>query len=294
MVSTLNSLDGRIKANAAIVPAGTNGAVSVYVTDPTHVILDIDGYFVPARTSTLAFYPLTPCRVADTRNAPSALGGPSLRGGAFRAFPILSSFCSIPPNAAAYSLNFTAGPHGPLGYLTVWPTGQPQPLVSTLNALTGAVTANAAIVPVGSAGEISVYASNDTDMVIDVNGYFAPPASGGLSLYTLTPCRVLDTRTSTGAFTGILVVNVTGSVCGALPAAAQGFVLTATVVPAGSLGYLSLWPNGQAEPLASTLNALDGAITSNTAVVPTTNGLIDALATNPTQLILDISGYFAP
>jgi hypothetical protein len=28
--------------------------------------------------------------------------------------------------------------------------------------------------------------------------------------------------------------------------------------------------------------------------VPTTNGSIDAYATNPTQLVLDISGYFAP
>jgi hypothetical protein len=34
-------------ANAAIVPAGTNGAISVYVTDPTHVVIDINGYFAP-------------------------------------------------------------------------------------------------------------------------------------------------------------------------------------------------------------------------------------------------------
>ena len=32
-------------ANAAIVPAGTNGAISVFVTNQTHVILDTDGYF---------------------------------------------------------------------------------------------------------------------------------------------------------------------------------------------------------------------------------------------------------
>ena len=36
----MNSLDGRVKANAAIVPAGTSGAVSVYVTDTTDVIVD--------------------------------------------------------------------------------------------------------------------------------------------------------------------------------------------------------------------------------------------------------------
>jgi hypothetical protein len=34
-------------ANAAIVPAGTDAAISVYVTHPTQVILDINGYFAP-------------------------------------------------------------------------------------------------------------------------------------------------------------------------------------------------------------------------------------------------------
>ncbi len=77
-------------------------------------------------------------------------------------------------------------------------------------------------------------------------------------------------------------------------AAAQAFVLNATVVPQGSLGYLTLWPDGGPRPLVSTLNAVDGAITSNMAIVPTTNGWIDAFALNPTQLVLDSSGYFGP
>ena len=46
-VSTLNSFDGAVVANAAIVLAGANGAISVYVTHPTHAILDINGYFAP-------------------------------------------------------------------------------------------------------------------------------------------------------------------------------------------------------------------------------------------------------
>jgi hypothetical protein len=60
------------------------------------------------------------------------------------------------------------------------------------------------------------------------------------------------------------------------------------------LGYLTLWPNGTPQPLVSTLNAVDGAITSNMAIVSTTNGWIDAYALNPTQLVLDSSAYFAP
>jgi hypothetical protein len=35
------------------------------------------------------------------------------------------------------------------------------------------VLANAAIVPAGTNGEIAVYVSNTTDLIIDINGYFA-------------------------------------------------------------------------------------------------------------------------
>jgi hypothetical protein len=165
-----------------------------------------------------------------------------------------------------------------------------------LNAPTGTVTANAANVPAGSGGEISAFAYNDTDLLIDVDGYFAPPGQGGLSLYPLAPCRVLDTRSGNGAFNGALnpPVDVLGSPCG-VPSQSQAYVLNATVVPVGSLGYLTLWPDGQQQPGVSTLNAYDGAITSNMAIVPAgNNGKIDAFAYGTTNLILDISSYFAP
>jgi hypothetical protein len=292
-VSTLNS-DGRIKASAAITAAGTNGGVNLFVSDPTHVILDISGYFVPAGTaSALAFYTVAPCRIADTRNATAALGGPSLAGGVSRDFPVLSSSCGIPSDAKAYSLNVTAIPKGPLAYLSVFPSGQALPLVSTLNAPTGAVEANAAIVPAGADGEVSVFAYNDADVVLDVNGYFAEEGATGLSLYTVPPCRVLDTRTASQPLNGTLAISVEGSTC-APPSTAQAYVVNATVVPSGSLAYLTLWPVGETQPLVSTLNAGDGAITSNMAIVPTTNGSINVFSYSSTHLILDLSSYFAP
>jgi hypothetical protein len=302
LVSTLDSLDGRVKANAAIVPAGVSGAVSVFVSDTSNVVLDIDGYFAPSGSSTLTFYHLAPCRVADTRknNFPQGLGAPHLSGQQARDFPVLNATsCNIPNTAQAYSLNFTAVPYPSLGdllgYLEIWPKGnQPPHPVSTLNNPTGTIVANAAIVPAGTGGEITAFASNDTDLVIDINGYFAPPGSDGLSLYPVAPCRVLDTRKASGAFIGQLTVNVVGSVC-APPSTAQAYVFNATVVPVGSLGYLTLWPDdGSQRPVVSTLDAIDGAITSNMAIVPTNNGEINAYASDLTQLILDISSYFAP
>jgi YVTN family beta-propeller protein len=300
IVATLNSLDGRIKADAAIVPAGYQGAVSIYVTNTTNVILDINGYFAPVSGSTLAFYPLTPCRVADTRNSgfPQGLGPPFLPGHTERQFPILNATtCNIPTSAEAYSLNFSVVPHGGLGYLTVWPTGQTRPLVSTLNDVPGTIIANAAIVPAGTGGDVSVYPSNDTDVIIDINGYFGPAGPGGLSLYPVAPCRVIDTRAvgSGQPFTGTLSppVDVVDSPC-LTPATAKAYVFNATVVPSGALGYLTLWPDGETRPTVSTLNALDGSITNNMAIVPTSNGKVDAFAAGITQLILDISSYFAP
>jgi hypothetical protein len=293
LVSLLNSGDGRIKANATILPAGLNGGVSIYVTQTSNVLLDINGYFIAGSSSALSFYPITPCRVADTRLPNAPLGGPYLSGGVGRTFPVLSGTCNIPATAKAYSLNFTAIPRGALYFLSTWPTGNSQPLVSTLNAFTGVITANASIVPAGVAGAINVYASNDADVAVDINGYFAPAASGGLSLYPLTPCRVLDTRNSSGLFNGVLTVNVTGSACG-VPPVALSFVFNATVVPPGVLYFLTLWPTGQPQPPVSTLNAFDGSLTSNMAFVPATSGSISAFSSNSTQMFLDISGYFAP
>ena len=294
VVSTLNSGDGRVKANATITPAGTNGGVSVFASDATQFILDIDGYFVPAGTSAsgLEFYPLTPCRIADTRNATGPLGGPAIAANDARAFPVQSSDCDIPVTAEAYSLNITAVPHQSLGFLTAWPTGENQPVVSTLNASTGAVTANAAIVPAGAGGDVSIFVSDASDVILDVDGYFAPPATGGLSLYTVAPCRAIDTRNSS-AIDGTLTVPIHGSAC-APPTTAQAYVLNATVIPASTLSYLTLWAAGGAQPAVSTLNANDGAVTSNMAIVPTTNGSVNAFATDSTQLLLDLSSYFAP
>jgi len=292
LVATLTS-DGRIKANSAIVVAGLSGGINALVSQAAHLVLDISGYFVAGNSAALEYFPMTPCRVADTRFANGAFGTPYLSAGVARSFPILSSTCNFPSTALAYSLNVTAVPHGPLGALTVWPAGATEPLASTLNAVNGVTTGNAAVVQGGTGGAINVLASNDTDLVIDANGYFAAPATGGLSLYTLTPCRVLDTRLSSGLYTGTLVVNVTGSPC-SVPSSAQAFVFSATVVPTGPLGGLIMWAAGQSQPLVATLNAVDGVVTSNMAIVPTVNGSVNAFASNPTQLVLDISSYFAP
>lgn len=199
-------------------------------------------------------------------------------------------------NGSRYALNYTAVPKTPLSWLTTWPAGQQRPLVSTLNAPTGAITANAALVPAGNNGNVSVYVTNDTDLIIDISGYFAPPATGGISLYNLVSCRVYDSRTGTGAqpILNSTTINVAGSGCNA-PADAHSYIFNATAVPTNLMLYLTLWPHGDGEqPIASTLNALDGVVSSNMAIVPATDGFINADTSHSTYLIFDILGYFAP
>lgn len=123
------------------------------------------------------FVAVTPCRVLDTRLATQTtngpLPGPSMIAGSTRSFPF-PQVCGLPATAAAYSINVTVVPPTGkgLGYLTLFPTGVAQPVVSTLNDFQNTVVANAAIVPAGTNGEVSVYVTDQTDIVIDVNGYF--------------------------------------------------------------------------------------------------------------------------
>jgi len=97
-----------------------------------------------------------------------------------------------------------------------------------------------------------------------------------LSLFPTVPCWVFDTRKvgSGQPFSGTLAppVDVVDSPCG-IPNTAQAYVFNATVVPSGNLSYLTLWPDSEGQPVVSTLNAADGRITSNMAIVPNLVGL---------------------
>jgi hypothetical protein len=285
-------------ANAAIVPAGTNGAINAYALNDVDLVVDINGYFTAPTSGALQFYPLAPCRVLDTRSPNGALGGPSLNWNS-RSFPIPSSACGVPANASAYALNVTAVPYGPLLYLTAWPTGQTQPNASTLNSVDGAILANAAIVPAGAGGSVSFYGAGAADLVVDINGYFAPPAPGGLNFYPISPCRLVDTRNANGPLGGPIIgayasrsFALPAGSCG-LPSSASAYSLNMTAVPSGYLAYLTTWPAGQTQPNVSTLNDTKGIPLANAALVRAgTGGAINVFVTAPSHVVIDANGYF--
>src|SRR6202789_2811485 len=275
IVSTLNSPDGRIKANAAIVAGGNGGEISVYASDTTDLVLDVSGYFNAVTTADV-YVPITPCRIVDTRvNNGTSFGAPSLVAGQQRTFEIANSTCNLPAaalaNGGAVSLNVTTVPIAdhPVSYVTVWGTSETEPqtpIISTMNVPTGTVVANAALVSINpsTSESVSVYATDNTDIILDLTGYFAPAslAPSGLSLYTLPPCRVLDTRPTSGEFQGELTVPFTSGNNCSIPTNPQAYVVNTKVVPSGSLGFLNVWPDATQQPLGSTLSAEDGFVTS--------------------------------
>ena len=307
-VSTLNSPDGTVIANAAIVPNDPNGNIRVTTGESTDLIIDTNGYFAPSNGSELAFYPVTPCRIVDTRTGygkSGAFGPPALAAYSGRTFPIRSSSCNVPVNAQAYALNLTVVPPGPLSFLSIWPADKPFPGVSTLNSNDGSIIANAAIVPAAGNGDVTITAGNATDFIMDINGYFAAPAApGALHFYSVPPCRVADTRASQG-FTGPFGPPALSPYQGRsfpiqqgacfIPSTAKAYSLNFTVVPQGPLSFLSAWPSDKPFPGVSTLNSPKGLAIANAAIVPAAaNGSITVTAGNPTDLIIDIDGYFAP
>ncbi len=127
--------------------------------------------------SQLSFISIAPCRAVDTRASAGfsgQFGAPTMASGETRSFQLWNgaNCTGIPSNAQAYSVNVTVVPPGPLYYLSTWATGSAQPLVSTLNAPFGGVVANAAMIPAGTNGAVSIFVTNTTDVIVDVTGYY--------------------------------------------------------------------------------------------------------------------------
>jgi len=121
-----------------------------------------------------SLHAVTPCRIVDTRDPAGPQGGPALQAGATRNFPV-AGICSVPPTAKAVAVNLTVVSPTAAGHLTLYAAGSALPLASTINFRTGIVRANNAILPLGTAGQISVacgMGSGSTDFVLDVTGYF--------------------------------------------------------------------------------------------------------------------------
>ncbi len=174
-------------------------------------------------TSPLHFVGITPCRVADTRgNGFTGQYGPPALTPAGRNM-VIAGQCGIPGDAQAVSFNFSAVNVPAAGFFVAYPAGGAFPPVATMtyNQNTPNLS-NAAVVPLGTGGAITVVAAvTAIDLVVDVNGYYrggvvtavnglsGAVALAGSSTVTVTPGGNTLTLSTTGGPGGLLPTGTT-------------------------------------------------------------------------------------
>jgi hypothetical protein len=307
--SNLNFGAGVTVANGVIAPVGPSGKVCFYSNSTTHFLVDVAGYFA-GDIAASGFVGVRPDRKLDTRNG---IGGPRARipAGGVLTVPMAGAAVAgtsgtpmtIPGDAGAVAVNVTAvGPARP-GFLTVWPCGAVRPTASNVNFGTGGAVANGVVASLGAGGAICVYSDAETDVLVDVLGWFG---GGGQPVFVgAVPSRAVDTRNAIGGPLGVLtpaapravpVRGVTldvGGVARQVPADATAVAVNVTMVEARAAGFATVWPCGSAQPDASNVNFARGATVANGVVAPIgPDGSICIATSADAHLLVDIAGWF--
>lgn len=300
LASSLNFVAGSTVPNGVIAKIGAGGKVCLYVSAPTHLIADVNGYFAAAS----GYSPLVPGRVLDTRPSGATVDGVGQAAGLQAAGAVVelpvAGRAGVPSGASAVVLNVTVTQAQAPGYVTVFPCGAERPLASSLNFVAGSTVPNWVITKVGTDGKVCLFASAGTHLVADVNGYF-----GAESGYTaIAPQRLLDSRpageTADGASEGgglaaagttieLPVVGRAGA-----PAGASAAVLNVTVTQAQAPGFVTVFPCGAERPLASSLNFVAGSTVPNGVIAKVgAGGKVCLFASAGTHIVADLNGWFA-
>ena len=241
-------------------------------------ILGPEALAVTAATPAI-FVAVTPCRLLDTRPGEGfsgAFGPPVLAANTARKIPVPTSSCGVQAGAA-YSLNITAVPSAGafVGYIKAWPNDQPEPNTAVLvDTIAGAVISNSAIVPAGADGGIQILAQTSTDLVVDINGYFALPGTVSFGGTSNAPALTFGDQT-TGLFStaaGTLGI-ATGGVAAVSINAVGNLDLRGSITKGGKLFLHNLGDSNTAAGL--------NALAVNTASGNTAMG-ISALKANTT------------
>jgi hypothetical protein len=212
----------------------------------------------------------------------------------------LANGCVGVPVSVSYDVAAGTATDGPLG------TGDFSSVSGTLT-ITPPATTGTILVPIHSDALVEPQETFFVNLSSPVNATIADDQATGTitdpaaSFFTLTPCRVADTRNPSGPFGGpALVANsardfqVTGQ-CG-VPATAKAVALNVTIVDPNASGDLRIYPTGTAQPLVSTINFGPNQVRANNTVMPlSATGQMTVFCAMPsgsTNFLFDVSGYF--
>lgn len=248
-----------------------------------------------AGVSSSAYQPISPIRVADSRNGIGVVRfGPGQTQSLLAVTPQVRAAAGLTAGetVSAVVLNVTiVNAEGP-GFVTVWPHGGARPDTSSVNSDFGGHTvANTVTTPVSAGGALSLYSFGGSELIVDVQGVFvAADAAAGGRLVSLAPARALDTR-PTGDRLGAGQTRVVDLRPFGVPASASAAVLNVTMVDAAAPGFLTVWPGGPM-PTASNLNVSTGNTVANQVMVGLSDGRFSVYTFAGGDLIVDVGGYF--
>ena len=304
--SNLNFTAGAVVANGVIAPVGANGKVCIFSNVSSHLLVDIAGWFDGSGSVVGA----TPKRTLDTRNS---IGAPKarLRAGGTITLPMVGvpmqradgTPDTIPENATAVAINITAVAPSRSGYFTVWPCGSPRPEASSVNFTAGSIVANGVVASLGK-GAICIYSDQESDVLVDVLGWFVP-RNGTIPYVGAVPQRLVDSRNAIGGRAGVVtpstprtvpVRGVTLTVNGSprqVPSDASAVALNVTMTQTQAGGYATVWPCGTPRPEASNVNFGPGSTVANGVIAPIgANGSVCVYTSANAHLIVDVAGWF--
>lgn len=139
------------------------------------VIADGQGQGTVIDDEASRYFPLTPCRLADTRDPPGASGGPAMAAGSTRSFPVVATACGVAATAQAVAVIVTTTGQTSDGHLRLFPAPGPVPDASVVNFTANRARAGNGIVALGQDGRVGVYCgmqAGQTHVILDVMGYF--------------------------------------------------------------------------------------------------------------------------
>jgi hypothetical protein len=241
---------------------------------------------------------VVPARIADTR---IGSGGARLGPGQSLDLAVAGKGGAPASGIEAAALNVAVTNTTAVSFLTVYPTGEPRPVVSNLDFGPGDTVSNRVMTKLGAGGKVTIYnLAGSTDVVVDLGGTFTDASVAGTTgtYVPLVPSRAVDTRSGTGANLGpvpsggTIDVQVTGK--GGVPATGvRAVVLNVTATQPTGIGYLTLFPTGAPRPLASDLNFAAGETRPNLVVVQVgTGGKVSLYTSTQTHVIVDVFGWF--
>jgi hypothetical protein len=275
--STLNHDTSRATSNSTIVKVGDGGKICVYTLADSDVVVDVTGWF-PAGAD---FTAIAPARLLDTRPNQRRLAGSDLE------LQVASRF-GIPANASAVAVNLAAVNPAGDGFLTAYPCGTNRPETSTVNHDSRPATSNSTVVKLGTGGKICLYTLTESDVVVDVTGWF--PA--GADFTAMAPARLLDTRAnqrrSGGSTLELQVANRNG-----IPSNASAVALNLAAVTPSGAGFITAFPCGATRPETATVNHETRPATSNSTIVKIgAGGKICLYTLSATDIVVDVTGWF--